>query len=380
MTNYKVISADSHAEEPQSLYERLPAEYRARAPHNERIDGRNYLVVEGRPPITLDPPNELMEEDHRKDVAMRLKVSDQTVTDRNLGIDIEARLSDIAEDGVSAEVVYPNGIFYPAGSPDPKFQMMLGSLYNDFFAEVFGDRPETFVVSAVVPVIDIPAAVDEVKRVAGMGYRSLSVPTSVTNLPYNQPDYGPLWAAIDDARIALSFHVFTPAGPVEETEQGPSQVQYNAEQGEDLFGMVLGMAEAMSPLSMLTAAGVLDRHPDLNFVLVESGTGWLAWILYAMDDVVKRRHMWQRPKLSMLPSEYFKRQGYITFGDDPVGLLTRELTGVNGIMWGSDYPHEEGTFPNSREVIDQIFRDLPEEDTRKIVGENAARLYGFDLN
>lgn len=380
MTNYKVISADSHVEEPQSLYERLPEEYRARAPHNERINGGNYQIFEGRPPITLDPPNEFMEEDYRKDAAMRLKVSDKTVTDRDLGINIEARLSDIAEDGVSAEVVYPNGIFAPASSPDPKFQMMLGSLYNDFLAEVFGDYPETFVVSAVVPVIDIPAAVEEVKRVAGMGYRSLSIPTSVAKLPYNLPDYDPLWAAIDDAGVALSFHVFTSPGPVDEAEQSTSQVQVNADHGEDLFGMVLGMAEAMSPLSMLTAAGILDRHPDLNFVLVECGTGWLAWILYAMDDVVKRRHMWQQPKLSMLPSEYFKRQGYITFGDDPVGLLTRELTGVDGIMWGSDYPHDEGTFPHSREVIEQIFQILPEEEARKIVGENAARLYGFDLN
>ncbi|MFQ5934469.1 MAG: amidohydrolase family protein [Dehalococcoidia bacterium] len=376
MADYKVRSADSHAEEPQSLYDRLPAEYRHRTPHVEVINGGNYLIVEGQRPISVDPPNPLMEEDQRKDVGMRMKVADDKVevTDRDLGIDIEARLSDIAEDGVSAEVIYPNGIFFPASSPDPEFQMILGSLYNDFFAEVFGDKPETFVVSAVIPVADIAAAVDEVKRVAGMGYRSLSVPTSVAKLPYNLPDYNPLWAAVEETGIALSFHVFTPTGPKDEAERNTAKVNL---QGEDLFGMVLGMAEAMSPLSMLTAAGVLERHPDLKIVLVECGTGWLAWLLYAMDDVVKRRHMWQQPRLSMLPSEYFKRQGYITFSDDPVGLMTRSLTGVDGLMWGSDYPHEEGTFPHSREVIEEIFRDMPEDEKRKIVGENAARLYGF---
>ena len=380
MADYKITSADSHVEEPQSLYERLPEEYRARAPHSERINGSNYQIFEGQRPITLDPPNELMEEDLRKDSAMRVKMSDEGVTDKDLGIDIEVRLSDIAEDGVSAEVIYPNGIFLTASSPDPKFQMTLCTLYNDYFAEVFGDYPETFVASAVVPVIDIPAAVEEVKRVADMGYRSLSIPTSVAKLPYNMPDYNPLWAAIDDTGIPLSFHVFTPHGPMDEAQPSSGQVTFHGDPGESLFVMVLGMAEAMSPLSKLTAAGVLDRHPDLNFVLVESGTGWLAWILYAMDDVAKRLHMWQQPKLSMLPSEYFKRQGFITFGDDPVGLHNLSFTGADCMLWGSDYPHDEGTFPHSREVIERTFKDIPEEEKRKIVGENAAKLYGLSLN
>ena len=82
----------------------------------------------------------------------------------------------------------------------------------------------------------------------------------------------------------------------------------------------------------------------------------------------------------MLPSEYFKRQGYATFGDDSVGLLTREVMGVDSLMWGSDYPHDEGTFPHSMDVIDRTFKDLPGEETRKIVGENAAKLYGFPLD
>ena len=133
----------------------------------------------------------------------------------------------------------------------------------------------------------------------------------------------------------------------------------------------------MNPLTLLVASGALERHPDLKFVLVEGGVGWLAWVLQTMDEMQLKRHMWAEPKLNMKPSEYFHRQGYATFGDDRVGLMTRYVIGVENLMWGSDYPHDEGTFPHSREVIERTFKGIPEDEKRKMVGENAARLYGF---
>ncbi|MEE9248499.1 MAG: amidohydrolase family protein, partial [Dehalococcoidia bacterium] len=120
-----------------------------------------------------------------------------------------------------------------------------------------------------------------------------------------------------------------------------------------------------------------QRHPGLKFVLAEAGIGWLPWLLVQMDDNHHRRHMWEVPQLELLPSEYFKRQGYSTFADDIVGIMTREITGVDSLMWGSDYPHDEGTFPHSQEVIERTFKGVSQEDKRKIVCENAARLYGF---
>ena len=93
--------------------------------------------------------------------------------------------------------------------------------------------------------------------------------------------------------------------------------------GAGLIYIGLGMTVAMAPLTMLTASGVLERHPELNFVLVECGIGWLAWYLNVLDELYDKRHMWQQPKLSLKPSEYWKRQGYVTFGDDEVGLRNR---------------------------------------------------------
>ena len=102
-------------------------------------------------------------------------------------------------------------------------------------------------------------------------------------------------------------------------------------------------------------------------------------MLDALDEINDKRHMWAKPLLELKPSEYFKRQGYATFGDDRVGLHNLVFTGVDSLMWGSDYPHDEGTFPNSQEVIDRTFKDLAPEDKKKVVAENAANLYKIPL-
>ena len=371
-----IISADSHAEEAEDIHDRLPEDYRTRAPHLKEVEGRRYLMVEGMAPQAMDTPNPLKEEDLRKE--FRRGEETGVGLARESGTDIAIRAADMEEDGISAEVIYPNGIFKAFASPDPKFQLTICKLYNDFYLETFGEHFDKFIPSATIPMADIGAAMEEVKRVAGQGYRSLSVPVSRPPLPYNSHEYKPFWALVEDTEIPLSFHVFTRSESTDEEPEFKDLVKDEG-QGSDLSGMVLGMSEALSPLCMLTASGVLQRHPNLKFVLVEGGIGWLAWVLDALDEINDKRHMWAKPVLELKPSEYFKRQGFATFGDDRVGLHNLVFTGVDNLMWGSDYPHDEGTFPNSREVIDRTFKDLTPEDKKKVVAENAANLYKIPL-
>lgn len=377
MADYKVISADSHAEEPGTIYEKLPEELRHRKPHIEVVDGRRYQILDGQHPILLDTPNPLNETDLRKEFRGGEDVG--VGVNREWGTDVELRLKDQVEDGVSAEVIYPNGIFEAFSSPEPRYQLAVCSLYNDYYWDVFSSHSDVCIPSATIPVIDVDSAVAEVKRIAAKGYRSLSVPVNYAATPYNMPVYEPLWATVAELGLPLSFHVFTTSDTVPD-EKSRRYLTKEETHGRDLVGMVLGMAEAMAPLTALTAAGVFDRYPDLRIVLVECGIGWLAWALYAMDDVYKARHMWQYPNLDKMPSEYFKTNGFITFGDDPIGLNNLDYTGVDGLMWGSDYPHDEGTFPHSREVIERTFAGISQEDKEKMVGRNAARLYGINLN
>src|SRR5207247_2433318 len=121
--------------------------------------------------------------------------------------------------------------------------------------------------------------------------------------------------------------------------------------GGAVINYVVTVAGPMETVAYRCGSGVLERHPKLCVVMVECGSGWLAWVLHAMDDAYREHHVFVRPKLALLPSEYFRRQGAVTFQRDPVGLANLPFTGDRSLMWRSDYPHPEGTWPHSQEVL-----------------------------
>ena len=375
----QIISADSHLNEPLELYERLPKRYRERAPRIEVRDGKQFMIVEGQPPRPLEAPNPLNEDD--KNRYWREEGDDDLgrVFHRAGGADVPLRLKDQELDGVSAEVIYPHGTFNTFNSPDAQFQLALARNYNDYYHEVFGQHPDRFVVSAVLPMMDIEAATAEAVRLGKLGFRSLSIPMQMPGLPYNQPEYEPFWSAVAEMEIPLAMHIFTEGEIAQDSDDGASEQLERSAPGEDLAFEVVDMAAAMNPLCLLVASGVLERHPKLRFVLVECGIGWLAWVLQTLDQINEKRHMWIQPKLELKPSEYFRRQGAATFCDDQVGLNNRDVTGADCLLWGNDYPHDEGTFPHSRAVIDRVFKNVSAADRKKILSENAARLYKFPL-
>ncbi|MCH8258248.1 MAG: amidohydrolase family protein, partial [Proteobacteria bacterium] len=143
---------------------------------------------------------------------------------------------------------------------------------------------------------------------------------------------------------------------------------------------VHSLAPTMEPIANLCASGLLDRFPKLQFGSVEAGIGWVAWALSAMDEAYRKHHMFVRPKLEMLPSEYFKRNGFATFQEDKPGLdLAREHGLVDNFMWANDYPHHEGTWPHSAQAIERTMGNLDDLERAKILGLNAARVFGFSI-
>ena len=135
----------------------------------------------------------------------------------------------------------------------------------------------------------------------------------------------------------------------------------------------------METVAYLCASGVLERHAALRVGMIECGAGWLAWTLDAMDDAYREHQAWVRPKLGELPSAYFRRQGFVTFQRDPVGIANVERTGSGCLLWGSDYPHPEGTFPDSRKILEEQFRGVAQQVTDRVVFGNAAELYAIAL-
>jgi predicted TIM-barrel fold metal-dependent hydrolase len=359
-----VISADSHVQEPPTLYrERVPARYRDRTPHIEKRADGTYSIVEGRRPRRIDIADQrLTEEDKEREFR----------SDRSGGTDLDHRIADQARDGVSAEIIYPNqglALYY---SPDPGYQMAVAQAYNDWCLELFGGRRDRFVPVGIVPMSDIPAACAEVLRLAKAGYRAIKIPIAMAEKRYNHPDYERFWSVVEETGLILSVHAFA-------TSEDAYPEDWGTEEGHGgaLAFMAAAMLAGADPLTLFITSGMLERHPKLRFVVVECDAGWLAWLLHVLDQQVAKKHMWIRPQLAMLPSEYFKRQGFATFSDDPVALNNLRFTGADYLMWGSDYPHDEGTFPNSQAVIAEIFRGVAAADKEKIVYGNAARLYGL---
>ena len=139
------------------------------------------------------------------------------------------------------------------------------------------------------------------------------------------------------------------------------------------------LSPTMEPVANLCGSGVLQRFPKIRFATIEAGIGWVPWALEAMDEAYRKHHMWAFPKLELLPSEYYRRQGFSSFQEDAAGLaITEELDLVDNFLWANDYPHHEGSWPHSAEAVERQMGHLSDESRAKILGLNAARLFKLE--
>ena len=375
-----VITADAHVGEPEALRERLPETFRARLPELAvNADGNLEFKVNGK--VVDGPPERKPTEE---DLLREFR------SDPSQGTDPERRLLDMAIEGIDAQVIFPNiGLSCSMGDEDAEYYQAWARAHNDLVWELFKPYHQRFKPAGMIPIDDIDAAIAEAERCAQRGFCTLFLPAVVPWQPYWLPIYEPVWSFVEESGIPLNFHIFSgnlalrndfaSAGDLDqERYKKARRVAKKEGNEEELLSTVLGLAAGMSPIVNLTGAGVLERHPNLRFVVTESECGWLAWLLQAMDQMQERRYLGMR-KLSLRASEYFKRQGAVTISDDPVALNNVDFTGADCLIWGNDYPHDEGTFPHSRRPIEEIKERLAPKDAHNVLCGNAARLFGFDL-
>jgi predicted TIM-barrel fold metal-dependent hydrolase len=355
VTRTPIISADSHVNEPVDLWStRLPQRPRERAAQIQLREGNRYIAR----------LLQLISEGKARPVAPTGRETGQPET-----AGVEKRQCDMEADGIAAEVIYAtNGLFILA-LPDPELQLACARIYNDWAHEVFGAHFDIFMPAAVVPLVNVADGVKELERVAKLGFRAVSIAAAAPpGKPYNLLDYEPFWSAAEAAGIPLSFHVGTGFSPILERGDGGAVINY----------AYVGIM-AQETLAYLCASGVLARHPELHVAIVEGGSGWLAWLMERMDEAYTEHHSMVRPQLEMLPSDYYGRQGHVSFQFDRSGLNNIHLTGADCLTWGSDYPHPESTWPHSRERLAEQFAGVPAEARCKITGETAARIYRFPV-
>ncbi|MCE2391862.1 MAG: amidohydrolase [Proteobacteria bacterium] len=373
MSEQRVVSADSHMMEPAALWqERLDRRFRDRAPEviEKRRNGRplHLFVAEGARPFPVAAGFSA----GRSGQELRDFMDQGYEGARPSGWDPVERLKDQDLDGVYAEVLYPTLGMPLFGIRDAELQRACFRVYNDWVAEFCSHEPRRLYGIALISLEDVADGVADLEHAAASGMRGAMIWGSPPEeRPYSSPEYDPFWAAAAQAGLPISLHLITGHGR-ETRELGSSS--------DPGTWYLTAIHEVQRSISTLAFSGVLERHPELRLVSAENDTGWIPHTLYRMDHAYDKYLAGGESALPLKPSEYLRRQLYATFQDDPVGPRTYELFGEDSYMWASDFPHTDSTFPESRQWIEKNFAGVPEHVRRKIVHDNAVRLYRMNFD
>jgi predicted TIM-barrel fold metal-dependent hydrolase len=282
----------------------------------------------------------------------------------------ELRLKDQALDGIDAEVMY--GILgIGLRMQDPELIQTVYEIYNDWAAAFCKTDPERFVGLACIPNHDPQAAAIELRRAAGLGLRGADFAVSTAVFPIWHAAWDRLWETAQECRMPISFH--TTGYPVREPADPAMAREYDLRYRATRTTMF--QIAAAEFLAGIVFSGALDRFPGLKFVLGEAGVSWLPYMLDRMDEEYEDR--FHQLRLSMKPSELWRRQGYSTYQHEPSVAAMIPLIGEDTIMWGSDYPHPDGIWPDSQKWIARDLGAVTPAVQRKILCENAGKLYGL---
>jgi predicted TIM-barrel fold metal-dependent hydrolase len=291
--------------------------------------------------------------------------------------DASIRLAELEADGIAGEVIFPQMAPFGAGlmqyrhPVSPELNLEGNRAYNRWLADLCKANPGRHAGVALINVDDIDVSVQEIRQAKEAGlWGGVLLPSSTGDHPfYHHPRYEPLWAVCEELGLPLQTH----AGWSPDYGDVPAAVaMYISE--VDMW--------AHRPFAALMWSGAFERHPNLKYVMTETGCSWIIEALRVLEfkaDLPIFKHFTK--DLSLRPSEYFARQCYIGASFMPAheGKDRHEI-GLDRLMWGSDYPHLEGTWPNTMESLRETFGTYPEEETRALLGTNAAEVYGFDLD
>jgi predicted TIM-barrel fold metal-dependent hydrolase len=220
---------------------------------------------------------------------------------------------------------------------------------------------------AILSMLDTDDAVAELERAAGLGYRAVMLGTTPPEgRDYNNEVWEPVWSAAEQTGLTLAFHVGTGADP--RMFRGPG-------------GVVINYVETFVPgqrtVCMLTASGVLDRHPDLKVFIAEGGASWVPALGDRMDEGYRQHGAFASPKLTRLPSEAINAQVYASFQHDVTAVPAFEAMHYPNILWGDDYPHLEGTYGHTQETLHKLFDGVAPETQERLLRKNFDRMLGI---
>jgi predicted TIM-barrel fold metal-dependent hydrolase len=341
-------SGDSHFIEPDDLWDRLlPPEQAARMPHTTRLsDVEERVDVDGRSFTRAIPKIELV----------RNKETGETIgemSSRPPGTrDVRARLKDLDDEGIWGEVVYQSIGMWASLIEDPKLIAAAARAENEWIvSEIQGAAPDRLVPAALMPMLDVDDAVAEVHHAAAIGLHAVSVPAGRPpgREDLNHPEWDPLWRACEEAGMVIGFHIGT---------EGSDQAAKFRGRGGALMNFVESQRDGQYAAMKLVTAGVFDRCPELRILVSESGATWLIHMADKLDEAYRQHSMWVNPPLARAPREYLYTNVYCSFQHDASAPSTNWANGYQNAMFGSDYPHIEGTYGHTQKTLHELFDDV----------------------
>ena len=392
-----VIDADGHVlEHPNGMLRHAPAKFRERIWHIEtRADGSEWLHFNGgsRPAgaLALAGTAGMSLEDRQRALAGKMRYGDV----RPGAFDPGPRLPDMDVEGITQSVLYPTMLLGLPSIDDAEFAEVQANAYNEWLAEFCSYAPKRLFGVGVIPTQDVERAVRTTRRAKELGHVGIFMRPNpaIGERKFIDPIYDPIWQTCQDLELPIGFHPFlAPDMPGACRALGygamrASGVSYGKDSspanpinnmGNVFFSQALSNPfDMMECVALLCAGGVLERFPRLTVLILEANGGWIAPWLERLDHHYEI-FRWDVPWLKMKPSEYFRRQCYISFDPDESTLAftaQHPLVGASRIIWASDYPHPDAKFPGVVEELEEAAESLPAAQRAQIFGTNARNLY-----
>ncbi|WP_156680726.1 amidohydrolase family protein [Sphingomonas profundi] len=362
------VSADSHVTEPPGCFlDRIDRRYADRAPRliDDPAKGATFLV-DGLEPIRVGSAAGISADDLAKPMVRTFDKMHRG------GWDAKARLADMDRDGVHAEVVYPTVGMVLYLLEDRAFMSACFDAYNGWLEGYCADVPDRLFGVGQTAGRSPAALIRDFEDAKRRGFKSIMMPTEPEIADYDDPMYDEVWAAAVALDLPLSFHVLT------HTRKG--QVFHAGVRGSKLNNIMNVIRANQDILGVLVFGGVFERHPALKVVFVEGDAGWLPHFMHRADHSYDRyAKMLKSTPLSRAPSDYIRANLYFTFQDDKAAFQVSHLLNHKRLLWATDFPHTDSTWPHSMALLEDYTKGLDRAVIKDIVHDNVVALYDLKL-
>jgi len=366
-----VISADSHIVEPPNCYvDYIDPKFRDVAPYvgKNKHDVDSFIIKGMKNPLPLGL------------LAGCGMSAEELKVQRNANFDgirrgswsAKDRIADMDRDGMGGEIIYASVGMVLCLHEDFDYKKACFDAYNRWLQEYCADVPDRLFGLAQVAVNNVDQAIKDFHTAKEMGHVGIMMPGNPAEEDYDHAIYDPLWETAVELDLPICFHILTSKGAsVEEVFKPP--------RGHSLNGFMNIIRGVQDIIGLFVLGGVFARHPKLKMAVAEGDAGWVPHYMYRMDHAYLRLGANLHKRVPELPSHYIRNNISFTFQDDHIAFLCKDLLNIKRLIWASDYPHTDSTWPRSQEVLSEHTSHMTEDEKNLVRHDNVKEWFNLKV-